>query len=703
MIQTLINNGIKVAAIALQELWNLPHPELLKIPNYQLFFKQRNNARGGGVGFYVREDIPTKVNQLMSPFYEKILESLTIEILLNKKKIYLTSFYRPPNNDAYSVELFFEHFEALLNNFNRNDNPYFIFGDSNINLLKLKDCKMAQNYLNTAHSSGFINGIFKATRIQNEKFSLIDHILSKNEPSILSFRVITSDISDHFITALSFCLDKQVEKPTNSFIRNFGTNNMNMFRNTLNSLSWNNVLECNDTNQAFDEFFNVFKDLFELHFPLEPKKSKNKNLYPINDFMTPGLLISRTRKDLLHKQYLINRNEINFHIYKTYRNIYNSTIKASKKLVISKNLVTYKNKPKKIWEIYNDLTVGNKAKSKTFELNINGNICTNNKKIANKFNTFFSTIGKNIASTIPSYDIDPKSFFTVLNPPELLFNETSGGEILAVIRSLEPKSSPDIFGICPKLIKFVDTAISIPLAHIISLSFRDGIFPEKLKTSRVVPIFKAGCPTDCNNYRPISLVSTFAKIFEKIVSIKLKNHLDIHKLLVPNQFGFQKKISTEHCITQLTNYVSDAINQNKFAIGVFLDLQKAFDVVDHNILLGKLENLGIKNKVLEWFRSYLSNRSQIVDINGEISEEAKINISVMQGSILGPLLFLIFINDLPNASELLRLLLFADDTCALDSDNDLNLLITRVNAELKKLATGLLPTRSLLMLINVNI
>lgn len=144
-----------------------------------------------------------------------------------------------------------------------------------------------------------------------------------------------------------------------------------------------------------------------------------------------------------------------------------------------------------------------------------------------------------------------------------------------------------------------------------------------------MPIFKSGTKTDCNNYRPISLISTFAKIIEKIVAIKLTNHLEINKLLTPNQFGFQKKLSTEHCILHLTNYVSEALNNNKFVIGVFLDLQKAFDVVDHNILLLKLENLGIKGISLEWFRNYLSNRTQFVDINGELSSEARIDISVM--------------------------------------------------------------------------
>ncbi len=223
------------------------------------------------------------------------------------------------------------------------------------------------------------------------------------------------------------------------------------------------------------------------------------------------------------------------------------------------------------------------------------------------------------------------------------------------------------------------------MAHIYTLSLKNGIFPKQLKCSRVVPIFKNGDTKDCNNYRPISLVPIFSKIIEKIVSYKLTNHLQINNLLTPNQFGFQRNLSCEHNLIHLTNFISNSLNENKYAIGIFLDLQKAFDVVSHEILLKKLENFGIKNTELQWFKSYLTDRNQVVDINGTTSNPNKINISVMQGSVLGPLLFLCFINDLPNASKLLKTLLFADETCALDSDDDLQVLFDRWNRELQKI------------------
>ena len=211
------------------------------------------------------------------------------------------------------------------------------------------------------------------------------------------------------------------------------------------------------------------------------------------------------------------------------------------------------------------------------------------------------------------------------------------------------------------------------------------MFPSKLKTSKTIPIFKAGDHTCCDNYRPISLLSSISKILEKVVATNLVNHLELNNLLFDNQFGFLRGRSTIHNITKLTSKISQDLNEKKFVIGVFLDLKKAFDTVSHEILLQKLKKLGISGTPLKWFTSYLSNRSQYTEINGHKSTEKAIDIFVLQGSILGPILFLCFINDLHIATWLL-ILLFADDTAVVDSDSDLPTLINRVNTELQKIA-----------------
>ena len=264
---------------------------------------------------------------------------------------------------------------------------------------------------------------------------------------------------------------------------------------------------------------------------------------------------------------------------------------------------------------------------------------------------FLPTLGKKLQIlSLPH----PQILTLIFPPPDenLTFDIGKTGQVhvIDIIKSLPPKNSTDLMGISTKLLKFVKLEISTPLAHVFQLSFEQGIFPENLKTSRTIPIFKSGDKFNIDNYRPISLVNSISKIIEKMVSVKLTNYLQINKLISPWQFGFQKYLNTEHNLIHAVNFIGEAMNRGDFCIGVFFDLRKAFDVVQHDVLLNKLSKLGVKNSALNWFKSYLSNRKQVVDIHGTLSEVKNISCSVLQGSILGPLLFLCFINDFANST-----------------------------------------------------
>ena len=225
--------------------------------------------------------------------------------------------------------------------------------------------------------------------------------------------------------------------------------------------------------------------------------------------------------------------------------------------------------------------------------------------------------------------------------------------------------------------------ISKDLAVLINESFLTGTFPEKLKIAKVIPIFIKGLATSKSNYRPISLLSVFSKIFEKLMHKRLSQFLEICEVLFCMQFGFRTGHSTDHALISLTETIKSSLDKNRFGCGIFIDLQKAFDTVNHDILLKKLEHYGIRGTALSWFQSYLSNRKQFVSINGHSSSLTNIACGVPQGSVLGPLLFLIYINDLPNSSQFLSFFLFADDTnIYCDSDN-LQLLTKKINRELK--------------------
>ena len=215
----------------------------------------------------------------------------------------------------------------------------------------------------------------------------------------------------------------------------------------------------------------------------------------------------------------------------------------------------------------------------------------------------------------------------------------------------------------------------------------DGIVPDQMKIARMIPLFKAGDRSLFTNYRPISILPSFSKFLEKVVYNRLHNYLSKLEILCDDQFGFRKNHSTSLALIDLYEKISLALDHNEHAVGVFLDLSKAFDTVDHNILLDKLEHYGIRGLALDWVRSYLSNRLQFVQFNGQCSSPQTISCGVPQGSILGPLFFLLYINDLNNVSMLVELILFADDTNLFMSHKDPVYLAASLNSELNKLST----------------
>ena len=213
----------------------------------------------------------------------------------------------------------------------------------------------------------------------------------------------------------------------------------------------------------------------------------------------------------------------------------------------------------------------------------------------------------------------------------------------------------------------------------------NGIFPDKLKIVKVVPLHKGGSTEDLNNFRPISLLSIFDKIIEKIMHKRLYHFLELHNVLFDNQFGFRKNNSTSYALMEITEKIKESIDNGKYGCGIYIDLRKAFDTVNHNILIKKLEHYGVCGILLEWFKSYLNERKQFVFMNGESSDLKYILCGVPQGSVLGPLLFLLYINDLPNISAKLKFFLFVDDTNIYFESDDLLNVEETVNKELKKL------------------
>ena len=326
-----------------------------------------------------------------------------------------------------------------------------------------------------------------------------------------------------------------------------------------------------------------------------------------------------------------------------------------------------------------------KPKLNSISLIDDDNTVRDSLESANLFNEYFSNIGSNLASHIQDIeDLSASNFFHDRQNSSIEMQLTNEREIVELVAGLSDASGgPD--EIPAKIMKQVIKDIIKPITHICNISITTGVFPQNLKLSKITPIHKQGSKQNIGNYRPISILNCFSKILEKLILNRFEDFFIYHNTLIPNQHGFTRSKSTTSAILQLTDYVLKQFDSRKYVIGIFLDFKKAFDTIDHEILLKKMENYGIRGTALKWISSYLSNRQCFTRINNQTSQKCILTHSIPQGSILGPLLFNIYINDLINSTSKLGLILFADDSCFYSSNHNLEQLITEANFELNNI------------------
>ena len=684
------NHSLPISIIALQETWSIPHPELLSIDNYNLIHNSRpGGMRGGGVGFYVRKELNARITHNIN--IPKVFECMTITFTLNGKKIAVSSVYRspsPPLNLTANAqfEAFTQHLETLMQETSSNNTTSFICLDSNIDAHSCNSQHSNYEYFQTIQTNGYIQCINKSTRVQNTANTLIDHILTNSTAQHIHSGTIISDISDHFFTFI-VTPEKQTRARVQKVLaRNLSNANVERFRLELAASDWTGVLDTAD----IDESHRLFTDIFNQHyvscFP-ETQSRFNKNKHKIHDFMSTALLTSRQTKLKLQKIALKHPTPEHIAEYKAYRNSYNLLVRTSRKKYYEESLNKFKNNPRKTWEIVKDALNSQKTSNTIEKISLQNTTITDSKEISEAFSRHFAGAGKKVAQSINPTLHKPEEFMPPPCEHELHLGVISNAEVVSVLRAMQSKSSQDINGLSMKILKQVAMEVSIPLTHIFNLSIAQGVFPKALKTSRIVPIYKGGNADLCDNYRPIALLNTLTKALEKIVANKLTEHITNHKLLYEGQFGFQHGKNTEQNLIYTISSISNSINNGEYCIGVFLDLKKAFDVCSHEIMLKKLDNFGVRGTALNWFASYLSGRTQCVNVNGSTSEPMEIEgISIIQGGTLGPILFNIYINDL-HRSTTMQTALFADDTSALNKGKQLPALIDSTNQELAKMST----------------
>ena len=386
------------------------------------------------------------------------------------------------------------------------------------------------------------------------------------------------------------------------------------------------------------------------------------------EWITPAVKKSCSTKNKLYRAW--QENPFNLDLknnYKKYANKLNNLIKYLKFKYEKDKINNFNRDNKKIWNFVKDkIGTGNRKNTNIDLINHNNFDIKDPFEIANHFNTFFAEIGPTLTNKLAQ----PTCTYLHKNPKvnnhSIFFSPINESEICKIISTLKSKSG-GIDGINTKIIKLISPYIVKPLTTIFNNVLQTGIFPEHFKKAEIIPIYKSGDRKQTTNYRPIALISNFAKILEKLIHKRLFNFLNKHNILSKFQFGFRPNMGTNDSIAYVSNLLFKKLDKSIPTIGIFLDLAKAFDVVDFKILLNKLERCGIRGLALKLFESYLKNRSHKVKINNVLSTTKEPSTGVPQGTVLGPLLFLLYLNDIFDLLPENSLLSYADDTIILCS------------------------------------
>ena len=683
--------------ITVEETW-IDHSleNLVNIENYTLITKHKAKCKeGGGLCIYIRNGIEYKERpDLKCPTgYQDFFDYIFIEILHENSinNTLIGVLYRPPG--ASTVEGFTDHLDVLLSEISKEKKRVILTGDTNINLLKSSQHGPSAGYLDTLLSHGMLPKITIPTRVTHSSATLIDHIFINEGPNVKTSLAGTlqTSMSDHYMNFIFLKNEGNPRHPKTVTYRPYTEKNISKLKQALSTRNFAELYSSTDPNNAYDILTKTFNQHVDEFIP-EKTVRFNKYKHKKEPWVTKEILSTIKHRDQLHKKLhnsksIMDRTKLETQ-YNDCRLSIRKLVKSAKRNYERDKFEKCKNESKLIWQNINSVLGKQNNKHEFVSIISEEGVTLNDlSDIANSFNKYYVNVGPNLARNIGDSSFSNSQMPLMNSHKSFFLFPTDNEEVERIIKLLKPKTSSGDDNISAKLLKQVSPGLIGPCVHIVNLSLSTGIVPVAMKRAKVVPIFKnSGSTAVMKNYRPVSLLPVFSKILERIVYNRLFHYLIKHSILHPSQYGFQKHLSTEQAILELQDRLLDILNNKECCIGIFMDLSKAFDTLDHRILLKKLSHYGIRGIALDWFQNYLSDRCQYVSINGTSSEQLPITCGVPQGSILGPLLFLIYINDLPLVSKRAVTVLFADDTNALYTGKTYDELIHVVCNDLSSLS-----------------